>query len=240
MGKAEPSHRASTPYVFRCMTSSKKAGQENLGDEDSCGCGTFQPLFNARGVNGQPADIREQEIQIEQARCKAMQNGLDSGRKEACRVARSGLSPSLKAFVNTLNELSLSNRLMVEQVSAKVIELAISICERVLGEGPRLTDAAMNDLKAALGDALCQLNRISLHFNPSDVEAIQILMAAEGMEWLRDPLMAIENDPLVPAGEFRIAEQAAARESIDRCVLSVLADFLSKPPILSTDSLPHQ
>ncbi|MBI5063907.1 MAG: hypothetical protein HZB87_10720 [Desulfatitalea sp.] len=210
------------------MASVKNPTPADKLNERACDCGAFQPLFKSNGADGQHGDLQEQEAQIAQARGRGMQNGLESGRKEACRVARSGLSPSLKAFLHTLNDLSLANQRMKEQVSAKVVELALSISERVMGANTRLAAPAMNDLKRHLGDALSQRNGIALHINPADIQAIEALLAAEGMEWPSHPRIDIESDALVPPGELRVADQSVPRASLDSSVLSVLAQLLSK------------
>ncbi len=232
MAKTEPSRSAAAPYAFRCMESTGNAAQITTPGGKACDCGAFQPLFKADGSKGQPGDPREEIDRIEQARCRGTQRGLDSGREEACRMARGALSPGLKAFVHTLNDLSLSNQRMKEQVSAKVIELALSICERVMGENPRVTSDALKDLKTLIGDTLAKCNRLALHLNPKDVQGIEALMAFEGMEWPQYPFIDIESDALVPSGELRIMDQADGRESLDGCVLSALSEILSRnnPP----------
>lgn len=209
------------------MASLKNPGSADKLDESACDCGAFQPLFKSNSLDGQRGDSQEQAVQIEQARDRGMQNGLESGRKEAVRVARSGLSPSLKAFLHTLNDLSLSNQRMKAQVSAKIVELALSISERVMGETTRLPTPAMSDLKAHLGESLSHLNAIALHMNPEDIQAIGALLAAEGLEWPSHPQITIESDALVPPGELRVADQAVPRTLLDSTVLSALAQLLS-------------
>jgi flagellar biosynthesis/type III secretory pathway protein FliH len=229
MGKLEPSHHAASPYEFRCMASVEGKAPDLSSGEQGCACGSFQPLFRGNGTaDGRQGNHQEQIAQIEQARCRGMQNGLEAGRKEACRMARGGLSPSLKGLFHTLNDLSLSSQQMKEQVSTKVIELALSISERVMGESARWTADSMRDLKAHLADALSQLNRVTLHLNPSDAQAIEALLADEGIQWPALEQINIERDALVPPGEARVAERTIPRASIDGGVLSALAALLSK------------
>jgi flagellar biosynthesis/type III secretory pathway protein FliH len=227
MRKLEPSYNTASGFEFRSMASVQKIAPEAMPNE-RCGDTAFQPLFGTDSTDGRKGGGQEQAIQIEQASCRGMQSGLESGRKEACRVARNGLSPSLKSFVLTLNDLSLANQQMKAQVSAKVIELALSISERVMGESARLSPEALNDLKSHLEEALSQLNRITLQLNPSDIQAIEALLADDGTKWPSFPQIEIESDTLVPPGEMRVADRVVPRTSVDASVLSALGALLSK------------
>lgn len=229
MGKQGPLHDAAPAHEFRCMASVKDAAPAKKTNQNAVSCGAFQPLFKADGTAGKNGDDQEQAARIDQARCRGAQSGLEAGREEACRAARSGLSPSLKAFTHTLNDLSTSSHRMKEQVSAKVIELALSISERVTGESARLTLPAMNDLKALLEEALSNINRITLHINPEDARGIEALMAADGIQWPSLAQIDIQSDALVTPGEVRVSDQTGlSRESLDKRVLSALTELLAK------------
>jgi flagellar biosynthesis/type III secretory pathway protein FliH len=229
MGKPGPTHDAAPAYEFRCMASVKDLAPAKKTNQSAGSCGAFQPLFSANGTDGKNGDAQEQAARIEQARCRGAQNGLEAGREEACRLARSGLSPSLKALIHALNDLSTSNQRMKEQVSAKVLELALSISERVTGENARLTLPAMSDLKALLEEALYNINRITLHINPEDARNIEALLAADGMQWPSLAQIDIQSDALMTPGEVRVSDQTGlSRESLDKRVLSGLAELLAK------------
>ncbi len=229
MEKPGPSHDVAPVYEFRSMASVKNSPPAEKSIQNKDVCGTFQPLFNADGTSGKNGDAQEQAARIDQARCRGIQSGLEAGREEACRVARSGLSPSLKAFTHTLNDLSTSSQHMKQQVSAKVIELALSISERVTGESAHLTLPAMNDLKALLEEALSNINRITLHINPEDARGIEALLAADGMQWPSLPQIDIQSDALVTPGEVRLLDQTGlSRESLDKRVLSAMTELLAK------------
>jgi flagellar biosynthesis/type III secretory pathway protein FliH len=229
MGKPGPSHDAAPAYAFRSMTSIDNSTPLAKAYPSASDCAAFQPLFKADGTDGQQGDAQEQAARIDQARGRGMQNGLAAGREEACRVARSGVSPSLKAFAHTLNELSTASQRMKSQVSEKVIELALSISERVTGESARLTAPAINDLKALLEEALSKINHITLHINPADARGIEALLAADGLPWPSLPQIDIQSDALMTPGEIRISDQAGlSRESLDKRVLSALTELLAK------------
>lgn len=229
MEKSGLSCDAAPVYEFRSMASDNNSAQSEKLDRNACGCGAFQPLFKDNGPDGQHGDAQEQAAQIDQARCRGMQSGLEAGREEACRVARNGLSPSLKAFTHTLNDLSTSSQRMKELVSAKVIELALSISEKITGESACLSAPALNDLKWLLGESLSKINRINLHINPADARGIEALLAADGLQWPDLPHINIESDALVTPGEVRVSNQFdLSRSSIDKGVLSALNELLAK------------
>jgi flagellar biosynthesis/type III secretory pathway protein FliH len=229
MGKSLPAHDAAPAFAFRSMTSIESSPPLNKAYPSASDCAAFKPLFKADGTDGQQGDAQEQAARIDQARCRGMRNGLEAGREEACRVARSGLSPSLKAFAHTLNDLSTASQRMKVQVSAKVIELALSISERVTGESARLTAPAIDDLKALLEEALSRINHITLHINPADAQGIEALLAADGLPWPSLPQIAIQSDALMTPGEIRISDPTGlSRESLDKLVLSALTELLAK------------
>ena len=229
MEKSGLSRDAAPVYEFRSMASAKNSAPSEKPDQNNCGCGAFQPLFKSNDPDGRRGDAQEQTAQIDQVRCRGMQSGLEAGREEACRVARSGLAPSLKAFTHALNDLSTSSLRMKEQVSAKVIELALSINERITSESACLGESVLNDLKALLEEALSRINRVTLHINPSDARGIEALLAAEGLQWPNLPQIDIENDALVTPGEVRVSNQTdLSRFSLDKSVLSVLSELLAK------------
>ena len=121
---------------------------------------------------------------------------------------------------------------MEEQVSAKIIELALAITARVVGAPTHLTPAAMTDLKHLLESRLTELNRICLHMHPDDVQGIEALRVADGVEWPSHPRIVIESDAMTPCGEPRVVDPAVPRQSFDGNVLSALAELLSSktPP----------
>jgi hypothetical protein len=228
MGKLESFHCATMPDELGFRPSVLKPAFSEKGHSGDRECIVFQPLYHCTGPDGR-ADIPEEETAlIEQARCRGTQNGFSSGQNEACRMARSTLSPSLKAFIHTVNQLAASNQLIKSQVSAKIIELALAITERIVGQPDPLAAAAAADLKGILEKSLFELNRLSLLMNPDDFQGIESMLIAEGLEWPNHPGIRLERDATVPPGEMRITHQAASRQLLDQQAIPVLAELLGK------------
>ncbi|MFZ1987054.1 MAG: FliH/SctL family protein [Desulfatitalea sp.] len=188
----------------------------------------FQPLYHCSGPDGRTDNPEEETALIEQARCRGTQSGLTSGQNEACRMARSSLAPSLKAFIHTANQLAASNQHIKTQVSAKIIELALAITERIMGEPTALAAAATTDIKGVLEKSLFELNRLSLHLNPDDIQGIESLLIADGLEWPNHPDIRFESDASVLPGEMRIANQTASRQLLDQQAIPALAELLGR------------
>lgn len=143
-------------------------------------------------------------------------------------MARCTLSPSLKAFIHTVNQLAASNQHIKSQVSAKIIELALAITERIVGQPDPLAAAAAVDLKGVLEKSLFELNRLSLLMNPDDIQGIESMLIADGIQWPNHPDIRFEGDATVPRGEMRISHQAASRQLLDQQAIPVLAELLGK------------
>lgn len=228
MGKLESFHCATPPNEvgFRPSVSNPVLSvKSRAGDSDRP---MFQPLYHCSGSDGRADNPEEEAALIEQARCRGTQSGLTSGENEACRMARGSLSPSLKAFIYTANHLAVSNQQIKTQVSAKIIELALAITEKIVGDPTALAATAATDLKGVLEKSLFELNHLSLHLNPEDIQGIESLLIAEGLEWPNHPEIRFESDTSVPRGEMRIAQQTASRQLLDQQAIPALAALLGR------------
>jgi hypothetical protein len=228
MGKLESFHCATPPNELGFRPSVLNPAFSEKGHTGDGECAVFQPLYHCTGPDGRAENPEEETALIEQARCRGTQNGFSSGQNEACRMARSTLSPSLKAFIHTVNQLAESHQHIKTQVSAKIIELALAITERIVGQPDPLAAAAAADLKGVLEENLFELNRLSLLLNPDDIQGIESMLIADGLVWPNHPGIRFESDASVPRGEMRITHRTASRQLLDQQVIPALAELLGK------------
>lgn len=150
----------------------------------------FQPMFHC-GANGyrpafacEPAeDGAVDEGLCEDARQKGYQKGFDAGKKEACQRAREALQPDLIDFLQAFENVSAFHQHVTETASHQIIQMALRMCEQVLGQSIVLESKEADRLRQELEEAIRVAHQLTLAMNTEDTRALQDLTACFNLTW---------------------------------------------------------
>lgn len=193
----------------------------------------FQPLFHeATAACATPAlddHTADDNREMEQARQRGYQNGLDAGRKDACRMTDNLLAPHLDGFKQALDRLTSYQQNIADHASTHMIKLAVAIAERIIGADVRVTVADLQQLRPTLIDAICKRYALHLRYHPQDLSNLHHLMESKGEnQWRTDNGLSVEKDPNVPQGAMINGLEAGKSPSIEDQVQASLQQLLMK------------
>ena len=140
----------------------------------------FKPVF---GQSCLQSDAEEAIKMVEQAHSQSYACGLEEGREEGCRMAKSGLSPCLSQFGSAYDDMAALIPALSETIAEQVTELAHGLCERILGKQMDLATQDLKSLRAGLIDKVSAAQRLAIHFHPEDYAAIEDLAGSVDCQW---------------------------------------------------------
>jgi flagellar biosynthesis/type III secretory pathway protein FliH len=203
-------------------------GETGAADRDQ-----FQPLFHgakASGVNPALDDAAaDDNRQKEQARQRGYDNGFETGRQDACRMANNLLAPHLDGFRQELERLASYQQNIADHASTHMLKLAVAIAERIMGTDVHVTVADLQQLRPALIDAICKRYQLHLRYHPQDLSNLHHLMECNGENrWRADSGLSVEKDSNLAQGTMTNGREAGQSPSIDDQVQPSLQQLLMK------------
>ncbi len=192
-------------------------------------CAFFQPLYRQDGSgSGDHQHLKGNELaaHLEEVQQVAMRRGLEGGREEAGRMAQASLLPHLKKVIDQLNAMAVQARIAEDKGSGDSIILAMSIVEQVIGVSPGTYEA--NRLQGALRRSIALANQYLVQINGVDFQYLLELMKEHRLSWPDHAGIAIEADPGLEQGQFRLTQQGDPAEALDHQIIDHITDFLSK------------
>jgi hypothetical protein len=189
----------------------------------------FQPMFHCGTSGYSPAfacehseDDDVDEALCEDARQKGYQKGFDAGKMEACQRAREALQPDLIDFLQAFENVSAFHQHVTETASHQIIQMAVRMCEQVLGQSVVLETKEADTLRQELQDAIGAAHHLTLVMNTDDTKALQDLTACFNLTWPEHGAVTFQTEShssrgsLHPAGDDR--QKDALRRFLDRCM----------------------
>lgn len=187
----------------------------------------FQPMFH-NGTSGySPAFACEhgEGDEVDQALCedarqKGYQRGFDAGKVEACQRAREALQPDLIDFLQAFENVSAFHQHVTETASHQIIQMALRMCEQVLGQSIVLETREADTLRQELQDAIGAAHHLTLVMNTDDTKALQDLTTCFKLTWPGNGAVSFQTESrssrgsLHPVGNDR--QNDALRRFLDR------------------------
>lgn len=197
-----------------CFPSIEKSLEKTSG-QSSGACDAFRPLFQSQSDasgKGTPGAEKDDPDTLEQIREKRFSEGLEAGNIEACRIVERELDAPIRHFLNQNDEFSNSFDKITETYSDHILELALAITQKIIGDPSRLNAACLEPMRRQLQNCLKQHYQLSVHFNSDDIESLTGLLECVRPRWNRSAALNISSDTEIPQGRMQLEN---AEETFD-------------------------
>lgn len=155
------------------------------------GCDIFKPLYKeacftedlpspqAQGssVVEETRDAEERSVQI------GFKRGFEAGRQDACTLARQEIIPEIESFALALQQLNASLHRIEDLSCDKMLKMALSAAEKVLGMAPNIGTQALEGFRTELKQFLTRSYQLNLTFNGQDMDTISEYVREQIPHW---------------------------------------------------------
>ncbi len=130
----------------------------------------FEPGGNGNGgnISGIEAVHDEVEKRMEIERENAHREGFSKGKKEGLKIEKRKLSSTLTAFANLIKELSESKERILKDSEEEILNLAISIAEKVIHQEVSTEKGVILSVLRAAVKNILDKDEIKIRLNPRD------------------------------------------------------------------------
>ena len=228
MGNQDHSNNSMTACTFKALQHPSDTPGRSVQPCDEA-CEQFRPLYRCDGStsSGQP-HLKGEALAayLEEVHHCAAERGRQEGLEEARRLAQASLLPHLRSVVDRLGALTDHVQAAEESGSKDAITLAMTVVEQVIGVSADGYD--LEEVSRALRGFIAHNNRYQFLMNRDDLQYLKEMMNDNRLAWPDHPSLAIESDPGLERGCWRLAPLGDSAAAVDAQAADHMEAFLSR------------
>jgi hypothetical protein len=193
----------------------------NISKRDGEASQSFRPLFQSTGGTTvrHPIDFRNKKASdgansLEEAKGKSYNRGFEAGKAEGCKIVQQELGAPITQFRNE-NDLFLECYTRItDTYSDEIVNLALAIAQRVLGDPPGLNLERLEQIRRQLKSFLKAQYQLSVKLNCDDLKALSETMVCNDPQWNQSAALNIIGDADIQKGEIYLENPEESSDSL--------------------------
>ena len=193
----------------------------NISNCDHEASQSFRPLYQSTGgtTGGHPIDFRDKKRSdgtnpLEEAKGKSYNRGFEAGKAEGCKIVQQELGAPITQFRNE-NDLFLEYYTRItDTYSDEIVNLALAIAQRVLGDPPGLNLERLEQIRRQLKSFLKAQYQLSVKLNCDDLKALSETMECNDPQWNQSAALNIIGDADIQKGEMHLENPEESSDSL--------------------------